>query len=165
MKIYLIGMPGSGKGTIGASIAEALQLPFVDLDQKIEDHEAKSIPEIFMENGEDHFRQIESKLLNEAAVSSTSFILATGGGAPCYYKGIEVINKSGLSIFLDVPVPELVSRLKTTQNRPLLGNDLMEKEKILKGLREARLACYRQAKITIENPDLNKVLQAIHFKK
>jgi shikimate kinase len=165
MKIYLIGMPGSGKSTLGVGVAEALQLPFIDLDLKIQEHEGKTIPEIFLQNGEDHFRQVESKLLNEAASSSESFILATGGGAPCYYKGIDTINKSGLSIFLDVAVPELVSRLQTKNDRPLLGSDILEKEKILKGLREARLGCYRQARITIQNPDLNKILQAIHFKK
>jgi shikimate kinase len=165
MKIYLIGMPGSGKTTLGSRIAEEIQLTFVDLDHEIEGHEGKSVPEIFMERGEDHFRQIESKILSEWAASQKSFVMATGGGAPCNYKGIDVINKSGLSIFLDVPISVLVTRLKTKNDRPLLGNDLNEKEKILKSLREARLACYRQAKVIVEDPDLNKVLEAIHFKR
>jgi shikimate kinase len=59
----------------------------------------------------------------------------------------------------------VVKRLKAKNDRPLLGEDANEKEKILKSLREARLACYKQAKVTIENPDVDKVLEAIHFKK
>jgi shikimate kinase len=165
MKIFLIGMPGSGKTTLGSGIANELQMMFVDLDHEIEKHEGKSIPQIFLENGEDHFRNVESSVLRQWAGSQNNFVMATGGGAPCHYKGIDVINKCGLSIFLDVPIPVLVSRLKSKNDRPLLGNDLNEKGKLLIGLREARLACYRQAKIAIENPDLNKVLEAIHFKK
>jgi shikimate kinase len=165
MKIYLIGMPGSGKSTLGTSIAAELMMTFVDLDLEIEKHERKTVPQIFLEKGEDHFRQIESKLLQAWASSNESFVMATGGGAPCMFKGIEVINRSGLSIFLDVPIHELVARLKSKNDRPLLGTDLSEKEKILKSLREARLGCYRQAKVTVVNPDLSKVLEAIHFKK
>jgi shikimate kinase len=165
MKIFLIGMPGSGKTTLGLQIATELHMAFVDLDQVITENEGKSIPDIFLERGEDYFRQVESKLLSEWAASNKSFVMATGGGAPCNYKGIDVINKSGLSIFLDVQVATLVERLKVKNDRPLLGNDLNEKEKILKGLREARLSCYRQAKVTVENPDLDKMLEAIHFKR
>jgi shikimate kinase len=165
MKVFLIGMPGSGKSTLGKLAAEALQMPFVDLDMEIEGHEGRSIPKIFMESGEDHFRKVESDLLARWAGSDKSFMMATGGGAPCMLKGIEVINRSGLSVFLDVPVHELVSRLKSKTDRPLLSDDIMEREKILISLREARVNCYRQAKVTIENPDLDKLLQAIHFKK
>lgn len=165
MKIYLIGMPGSGKSTLGLRVAEELQLTFVDLDREIEKHEGRTVPQIFLEKGEDHFRQTESYLLNEWANADKSFVMATGGGAPCKFKGIEVINRTGLSIFLDVSIPELVSRLKSKTDRPLLSNDISEKEKILRSLREARLGCYRQAKVIIENPDVDKVLEAIHFKK
>ena len=98
-KIYLIGMPGSGKTTLGLQLAEALQLPFVDLDKEIEKHEGKSVPDIFSQQGEAHFRQVESKLLKEWSASGKTFIMATGGGAPCNHHGIEVINRSGLSIF------------------------------------------------------------------
>jgi shikimate kinase len=165
MKIYLIGMPGSGKTTLGSRIASELQTSFIDLDHEIEQYEGRSVPAIFLEKGEDHFRKTESKLLGMWASSNESFVMATGGGAPCHYKGIEVINRSGVSIFLDVPVSVLVNRLRAKNDRPLLGEDANEKEKILKSLREARLACYKQANLTIENPDVNNVLEAIHFRK
>src|SRR5436189_5502924 len=93
MKIFLIGMPGAGKSTLGRPLAAALNLPFVDLDKEIEKHEQKSIPEVFELRGEDYFRKSESTLLKSWAESNRSFVLATGGGAPCFHDGIEVINK------------------------------------------------------------------------
>lgn len=165
MKLYLIGMPGSGKTTLGSALAKELSLMFVDLDNEIETHEGKSIPEIFRENGEAHFRQIESRLLHEFAASAKDFVMSTGGGAPCILKGIEVINKTGISIFFDVPVNDLVERLKSHNDRPLLGDDLSEREKTLRKLFEAREVCYRQAKIIITKPTLEKLLDAFHFKK
>jgi shikimate kinase len=111
MKIFLIGMPGSGKTTLGKRLAKEMLLPFVDLDKEIERREGKSVQQLFTENGEDYFRQVESKELIEWSASAKSFVMATGGGTPCFYEGIKVINQSGLSIFLDVPLTTLLSRL------------------------------------------------------
>jgi shikimate kinase len=165
MKIFLIGMPGSGKTTLGSELAVQLAMPFVDLDKEIENHEGKSVPDIFMQHGESYFRETESKLLHQWAASEKTFVMATGGGAPCFFKGIDTINKAGLSVFLDVSVNVLVERLKSKNDRPLLQSGLDEKENVLRSLLEARQVCYRQASITVRNPDLNKVLEAIHFKK
>lgn len=156
-------MPGSGKSTLGVQLANALQLKFVDLDKEIEKNAGKTIPDIFLHDGEEKFRLLESALLKKLAKESTTFVMATGGGAPCFHKGIEIINEAGVSLFLDVPLTELVKRLQSKTGRPLLDNDLSEKQTILERLREARLSCYRQANITIQNPDLDKVLEAIHF--
>jgi len=163
MKIYLVGMPGSGKTTLGKKLAEKLILPFVDLDVEIENREGKTITNIFAQQGEDYFRLVESTLLREWAASSQSFVMATGGGAPCFHNGMNVINESGLSVFLDLDIVALVKRLKSANDRPLLGTDLTEKEEKLRKLRAARLACYSQAKIKVQNPDINKVLQAIRL--
>lgn len=166
MKIYLIGMPGSGKTTLGKRVADELLLLFVDLDKEIEKRERKSVPEIFAEKGEDYFRQVESQVLREWAGSEKGFVMATGGGAPCYFQGIEAINQTGISIFLDVPVSELIKRVSRDKNRPLLQTDgLEEKENRLKNLHEARLKYYQQAHIIIDRPDAKKILEAIRLRK
>src|SRR5215216_5287440 len=107
MKIYLIGMPGSGKTTLGKQIAEDLGFPFIDLDTEIENREGKSISEIFSHKGEDHFRVLESTLLKELSSSSHNVVIATGGGAPCYFGGMETMNATGLTVFIDVPLDDI----------------------------------------------------------
>jgi shikimate kinase len=162
MKIFLIGMPGSGKTTMGKQVAAALQLPLLDLDHEIEKRERKSIPEIFKLHGETHFRNIESALLKEWAENDQTFVMATGGGAPCFHSGIDVINRSGISIFIDVPVADLVSRVQHESGRPLLQNSqeesLMTK---LERLRVTRLPFYRQATFILQNPSVADVLEKI----
>lgn len=165
MKIYLVGMPGSGKTTLGKKVAAELAMNFVDLDHEIETFAGQTIPQIFIEKGEQHFREIESRLLFEWASTSQSFIMATGGGAPCFFNGMEVINKTGLSIFLDTPVKVLLDRLKEKNDRPLLNAGSDEREKTLIKLLETRMPCYRKARVTVVNPDMNRLLEAIHFKK
>jgi shikimate kinase len=162
MKIFLIGMPGSGKTTLGKGLAANLMVDFVDLDSEIERAEQQSIPEIFARKGEDHFRLLEANTLRLFAGEQYSFVMATGGGAPCFYSGIETINKNGISIFLDVPVSKLVARVIKNQGRPLLHalqeNEMKEK---LESLREQRLSCYRQATIIVKNPSLEKILKKL----
>jgi shikimate kinase len=166
MKIFLIGMPYSGKSTLGRNLAIELGVPFVDLDHAIEAREGKSIPEIFRQQGEDYFRIVESTLLKEWAASSESFVMGTGGGAPCFYEGIDIINQSGISIFLDVPIEELVSRVRGASDRPLLSapdqKALTEK---LTRLHSDRIAIYNKAAFTIVSPTLPIVLQALKIKR
>ena len=166
MKIYLIGMPGSGKTTLGRKLAKELLTEFLDLDKEIEKSEGRSVQEIFAEQGEDYFRQIESRVLRDWSASGESFIMATGGGTPCFYNGIEIINQTGMSIFLDTPVAVLISRLEKKTDRPLLqSTDKKDKEEKLQTLRKNRLQFYRQANVIVENPDLPKLMTAIHLKK
>lgn len=162
MKIFLIGMPGSGKTTLGKQVAEHLQVDFVDLDLEIERQEERSISEIFREQGEDEFRLIEAKLLRTSAASTRSFVMATGGGAPCFHKGMEVINEHGISIFLDCSVNELVERVKRNRERPLLRtNDEEELRQKLERMRASRLGCYQQAKIVLKDPTLEMLLNRL----
>jgi shikimate kinase len=162
MKIFLIGMPGSGKTTLGKELAAHMMIDFIDLDAEIEKSETTSVSEIFRERGEDYFRLLESRLLRHFAASAQSFVMATGGGAPCFYRGMETINEYGLSIFLDCPVPELMERVKKNQERPLLHTtDEEELKKKLEHMRTTRLACYRQSKIVIENPNLHALLKKV----
>jgi shikimate kinase len=166
MKIYLIGMPGSGKTTLGQPLAEKLSLPFVDQDKEIESREEKTVQQIFAEQGEDYFRQIESQTLRAWAGSSKSFVMATGGGAPCFHNGIEVMNETGISIFLDVDVEQLLERVKNNKDRPLLhATDLHEKQNKLKSLYEKRLSVYRQAHLDIRNASVNSILEKLQLRK
>ncbi|HET9486413.1 MAG TPA: shikimate kinase [Chryseosolibacter sp.] len=166
MKIFLIGMPGSGKTTLGNELASHLMVDFVDLDAEIERAEQRSIAEIFREQGEEYFRLVEARLLRDWAASTHSFVMATGGGTPCFYDGMETINQHGVSIFLDFPVPVLIDRVKRNQERPLLLTSTeVELKERLERMREGRLDCYRKAKIVIENPSIDTLLQSLHAKR
>jgi shikimate kinase len=166
MKIYLIGMPGSGKTTLGKKVASELSVDFVDLDAEIEKREAQPITEIFSRQGEDHFRKIEAELLREWAGSAKSFVMATGGGAPCFYNSMEVINQTGISIFLDVSVDQLLQRVQHQNDRPLLkvsDNDSVKSK--LEGLMKIRLPIYGQAHHVLKNPTHHSVLEALRIRK
>jgi shikimate kinase len=155
MKVFLIGLPGSGKTTMGKKIAAALSVPFVDLDKEIERREGRLIREIFRQKSEDHFRILEANELASWCESDKRFVMATGGGAPCFFHNMEMINKAGTSIFLDVPASEIASRIQKTdvEERPLLaaGGVASLKDNI-ETMRTSRLSFYKKAKLTF-GPD------------
>jgi shikimate kinase len=157
MKIYLVGMPGCGKSTIGIQLSDALQIDFFDLDSEIEKRERKTISEIFRDQGEDYFRMTEAKVLRDFASLDQSFVLATGGGTPCFYNGMEILNETGISVFLDVDVAELVRRLSKKTDRPLLLHEDLEKK--LGELLNNRLPVYSRASIVLKNPTINVLLE------
>lgn len=117
-------MPASGKSTIGKMIGKQLGFKFIDLDKIIVDHEGIEITEIFISKGETYFREIERKYLLELINSEEGFILATGGGAPCFFDNMDLMNSNGTTIFLDVSIDDLYEKLsrKGTNKRPLLKN-------------------------------------------
>lgn len=159
MKIILVGMPGSGKSTVGKQLSSHLNLPLIDLDTEIERAAGQDIKTIFAEKGEEHFRTLESRTLQRVLNSDDSFILATGGGAPCFHNGMEIINQRGVSIFLDVPTDELVARVASDTTRPLLAAS--DKEELLLKLnviRAKRLDCYEKAQVVIFGSDISDVI-------
>src|SRR5690554_4257405 len=96
-RIFIIGYMGSGKTTVGKKLAKSLSLSFIDLDAFIESKYRKTIAEIFAEKGEDGFRKIESKALSEVALIE-DVVISTGGGAPCFYNNMELMNKTGTTV-------------------------------------------------------------------
>ncbi|MCC5930293.1 MAG: shikimate kinase [Cyclobacteriaceae bacterium] len=156
-RIYLTGLPGCGKSYLGRNLSKKLHLQFFDLDDVIVESEKISINEIFAQKGEKYFRELESRLLKELSNSHSSFIMATGGGAPCFHDNMAYMNTKGITIFLDVSPPEIVKRLseKGLSKRPLLkdvGPENLVKELEIKLQR--RLPYYSQAKIHVNKaPD------------
>jgi len=125
MLIYLLGLPGSGKTTLGRPLAESLGIDFKDMDDIIEAKEQMSIPTIFSTKGEEYFRRVENEVLKEISCLNDC-VISTGGGVPCFHNNIEIINQTGLSIFIDVSPKEIARRLLSHQsaihNRPLLNS-------------------------------------------
>jgi len=116
---------GSGKSTVGKIIATRLNYPFMDLDQQIEQSENLSIPEIFRQKGEINFRKLENKVLKELLSRSGNFVLATGGGTPCYADSLSfMLNTSEVVVvYLKTAIPILSGRLFADKHqRPLVAH-------------------------------------------
>ena len=162
MKVFIIGLPGSGKSTLGKKLAKRLDLPFLDLDEVIERETNQPIREIFRQQGEESFRKLEQQALHDVIEQHERLVLATGGGAPCFYDNLDAMNQAGITLFLDVPVSIIVQRMQGNQiaNRPLLhglDQDRLVQEYTAKF--EKRLPVYRQAHIVVDqNTSVNEVV-------
>lgn len=156
-RVTLCGFMGCGKSRLGKLIAQQRNIPFIDLDEVIQESEGRSIKEIFDVKGEDYFRSLEEKCLFEqlesANASKQDFILSLGGGALVSNDRIEAIKKFSILGYIKVPFDELYERLIRRTTRPLLldehGN-LKPKEQLypfLLQLYESRLPLYEQADV------------------
>lgn len=120
-RIFLIGFMGAGKTTVGRLLAGLLGYQFVDLDAMIEQSENCSITQIFKLKGEEYFRKVEAEALRQT-LQFTNIIVATGGGTPCYWGNMQVMNLYGITVLLHVPPHVLAKRLrKTMLHRPLIA--------------------------------------------
>lgn len=155
MRIYLIGFMGSGKSFRGKPLSEKLGIPFFDLDEQIVNSEGKSINQLFAEEGEEYFRQKEKEVLHIITESHSSFVMACGGGTPCYFNNIDYMNRSGTAVWLNSSQPVLYDRLlKEKDTRPLLRelSDEQLKGFISKKFSDRRIY-YEQARVVIEDDD------------
>ena len=122
-RVVLIGAPGSGKSTVGAALAKVLALDFIDTDQLIEEREGKAITDIFVVDGEPHFRAVELETLKDV-LTMQDVVISLGGGAPISDLAQQLINSSESTvIFLDVSLATAAPRVGFNRDRPLLlGN-------------------------------------------
>jgi len=163
--VYIIGFMGSGKSTAGRKLASLLEWSFIDLDRKIEEVAGKTIPQIFAGDGEEEFRKLETKILQNNT-NEVNTIIATGGGTPCHGNNMSIMLASGITVYLKMTPEQLTARLlESTGQRPLLKNIPDEKlnDFISKKL-ASREKWYSKANITLEGKNLDINLLASFIK-
>ncbi|WP_353076854.1 shikimate kinase [Flavobacterium sp.] len=166
MKIILIGYMASGKTTIGKILSESLQLPFYDLDFIIEQELKTTINEIFEQKGELFFRKKEREVLEAFLNNKDNYVLALGGGTPCYYDNFNLYQNDNIkSFYLKTSVTTIIERLKTKKNtRPIIANLTEEEltEFVAKHLFE-RNYFYNQVQtiITVDNKNEEEIVSEI----
>ncbi|MEM8893629.1 MAG: shikimate kinase [Bacteroidota bacterium] len=160
--ITLVGMPGSGKSTLGKRLASLLGCPFVDLDEVIENQEGRLIKDIFRHSGEDQFRMIEHFALAATLGKYQRMVLATGGGTPCFHDNMDVINGRGVSVFLNTPLDKVVSRIHASKDRPLIVSDNIDELKAeMEEVYAQRLPFYQEATYTAQQQTPEAVMALI----
>ena len=145
MKIFLVGFMGCGKTTFGKKLASKLNFNFVDLDKVVEEAIGMSISAYFQKYGEGRFRDEESRILKTTAFPENS-VIATGGGAPCFFDNMDWMNLNGTTVYISLTPKALASRLESaTDERP-----------VLRGLKGEELEKFIAAKLEERNPFYNK---------
>lgn len=154
--VYLIGFMGSGKSTVGKKLGNQLGRSFIDLDTLIENKYRISIPDLFSRFDEAAFRKVEHETLKET-LKLQNHVIATGGGTPCFYDNIDLINVHGTSVYLKLHPQSLYQRLLTSRKkRPLIAENPEDK---IQEYIEAKLAerefYYQQALFTVKGESLD----------
>jgi shikimate kinase len=122
-KICLIGMPGSGKTTLGKEIASIFDYEFIDMDSLIKKETGLKISQIFLNKGEEYFRTIETSILEKTISSDKKIIISTGGGIILRNK--KILKKT-YNIYLECNINTLVKRLNSSKERPLIGDNIFK---------------------------------------
>ena len=147
--VVLVGMPASGKTSLGRGMAGALNLPFIDIDQAIVDASGQAIATLFAERGEEFFRDLESETLARVFRDHTgACVISTGGGAVLRPQNAALLFGKTHSVWVRASVQTLLNRTAHDTHRPLLKNT--DPEKTLRHLESVRNPLYRQAAIMVE---------------
>ncbi|SOD15041.1 shikimate kinase [Pedobacter xixiisoli] len=155
MIVFLVGFMGCGKSTKAKQLANLLECPVIDIDAVIVEQQEMSIADYFAANGEGAFRQLENEMLKSFDYPETC-VVATGGGLPCFLDNMEWMNENGVTVYLEMTPPQLVSRLHNREKRPLIKG--MDDEQLLAFIidkLEERNVFYRQSKVVINSFDLD----------
>ncbi len=163
--IALIGLMGCGKTTVGRELSKLLSRPFLDMDAIIEEQIGKSIPDIFRDEGEAHFRALETALLRYLLTQqgkTGAAIISTGGGVVLRSENRHILRRLGFCVWLNVSVPALIARTARTNNRPLLAN--ANRRTTLERLTRERSPLYAEtAHLTLDSTkmDVNTVVKCV----
>jgi shikimate kinase len=167
--LFLCGMMGSGKSTIGKALAQKLSVPYHDLDDIIEQESGLTIPEIFNQKGEDAFRQLEQELIIRISQTAEG-IVSLGGGALQNQQVTDHVKLQGWLVFIECNVDTLYSRLKNSSDRPMIANlNEQELKQKIQSLLNQRLSYYKQAHFSIKNnldsvdDTINELIQKLKF--
>ncbi|MGB0473657.1 MAG: shikimate kinase [Porticoccaceae bacterium] len=140
--IFLVGPMGVGKTTVGRQLAGLLHRPFIDVDAEIESRCGADIPWIFDMEGEQGFRERESKVLSDIVANNPSSVIATGGGVVLSKKNRQLLQACGQVIYLSASKEQLYERMRRDKSRPLL--QVEDREKVIAELLEVRDPLYRE---------------------
>ena len=148
--IFIVGMMGAGKTTVGRRFAERLDLPFLDLDDLVEGRVKLPVAEIFSSHGEFNFRCCEAQVLRDVPrLCRGGGVVATGGGAPMHFDGMSFMRSHGLVVYLEASSAELIARLEQQRAaRPLLARD--DWQEFIADTIVQREPVYKQAHVSIE---------------
>jgi shikimate kinase len=156
--VILVGFMGAGKSSVGRILARRLGRCFVETDEMITATEGRSIPEIFAEKGEAHFRSLEDEVVRLLALKRGD-VIATGGGLPCVEGRLEALRSIGTVVWLGGDFSTLYGRALRGGDRPMLHGKTREQAETLY---EARKAYYSQADLAVETAGLNPDQVAAH---
>jgi len=163
-RIFLIGFMGSGKSTLGSSLARKIGYDFVDMDQLIEETAGMTVPGIFSEHGEEVFRKWEHDILLELC-QRDRVVVSTGGGAPCYGDMISIMNEHGTTVYIKLSPAALKDRLLHSRTeRPLIrGKSEPELLEFINGLLNKREVFYEQATHTVNglHSDVDEMVERL----
>jgi shikimate kinase len=140
---------GSGKSTVGLLLAARLERPFIDVDQRIEEEAHATISELWSGHGEAAFRATETQMLRQIAAGGGEIVVGVGGGAPAHGDNMALLLGAGVVVCLTASVDDLLQRLGSAPNRPLLAGH-PDKRSQVEQLLAARARFYAQANLTVD---------------
>lgn len=164
MKIFVIGYMAAGKTRFAKKLAAQLGLSFIDLDEVVLNEAKISSAEYIRKFGESMFRKFEHNCLMKC-LNGDNFVLATGGGTPCFFDNMNLMNKNGITVWLNIPFAHILQRLTNKRgDRPMVAtvNGKIDKIKVEEHYQK-RIPFYMQSQIIIDEADVSCVIEKLNM--